>query len=961
MARRKKRRNHTVESDRKRKEKKELGVKSSVLAIILGIVIIFGVILAVRSMNFNIPPSQPYVKYPTDGQKRVPRNLKLEWGCEDPDGDRLSYDLYVGEGTPTLVATSLTFPVYELKLLPGKEYKWLVVARDGKGGVSRSPVWRFETAPNSPPNPPKAISPSQGETVDSSKVALNWTDSDPDGDEVFYDLYVDGIEVAKDLKVPSYTVSAVEGEKHLWRVVAKDKFGGRSESEWWFYVRKPNRPPRVSLTAVKVGDGWIEVWWKATDPDGDPIKSDLFLDGRSVKATPGKMIKTVYGRHKLEVVVSDGVSETRVSTEVVVKKPLPPEKPRIIGARRTISGIYHVKWEATDPDSTSLSYEIFLDGKKLEVTRSKELNLKLPPGDHKIKVVAVDEGGRKNESEMLVKVLSPDLNLFVPDVVYSSSVNVKWNFPTEAVYSLYVDEKRMYSGRSKSVSLNLTPGEHKLRLVAHAFGKSFVVEKSVTYEKPYDVLALSEGEGLFLVNVSKKMKIVDDMGGIDGSKMDYSNKIAAVVGRTGEVYVISVEDSYMALLSILNESALDVAVGKDYVYILSGEKILKVDFNGSVINERNLSGGTSLDFDGKLFVGMDGRVMELDPDLTVLRSWNVKGKVRKVFRDGRRIVVVENWGIEVIGGGSISLPDPRDAVKTKNGYAVADQTLGVVFLNSDLQVTGSVDVPGADSISVHGDELVAFGRGIYRIREGEVVEKLGRGEKVLSTCDKFVATDRGLYFGVEKLFDGEVSKVRCSGKKAAFSSYGKLFLYDGKVYEEGIPVSDFGMWNGKVYAVSNGKLLVVEEGRVGYVAKASAFGDGYYAYGKEVHGLDGEEFNVSEEVLDISARGKVVAILERSKVEVFENGRRVAEIPGVYQGIEVGDGRIFTYRSGAVYAFDLLGKELWEMPVGNTVHDLAYAENKVNVSSEKGGLVILDPRNGSVIYDEPVLICGGGK
>lgn len=956
-----KRAENKKKEERSEKQRKT-GIKSSVFAVILSVVIIAGVIFVVKSMNFNIPPTQPYVKYPSDNQKGVPRNVKLEWGCEDPNGDKLSYDLYLGESTPSLVATSLKFPAYRVELLPGKEYVWRVVAKDGKGGISKSPTWRFKTAENNPPSAPKALNPSAGETVNSTTVVLSWTSSDPDGDEVSYDLYLDGKRIARDLKKTSYTVNVMAGEKHLWRVVARDEFGARSESDWVFYVKKPNTPPKVKITSVKTNDRWIRVWWKASDPDGDSVKSELFLDGKSVEVLPGSPVKASYGEHRIDIIASDGEDETKVSTTVFLKEPSPPQKPTIKSSKRSLSGKYTLSWDAIDVDSSKLSFEIYLDGKKVSETRAKKLVLNLPPGRHKIRVVAVDDTGRRNSSEITVEIVKPVLKVNVPSVVWKRSVKVSWSFPVSATYSLYVDGRRVYQGQSNEVNLNLGYGKHHLKVVAEALGKKFEEEKIIDVIRPYDVLALSKGEGLFLIKVSERMRITDSMGGVFGKRIDYKGNTAVAVGESGEVYIVGTEDGYMVLLSILDENALDAAVGDGVIYVLTNEKVLKVNLDGSVIDERSILGGVSLSFDGNLYVGMDGKIIELDPNLTILRSWNTRGIVRKVLRDGNKLISVENWGVEIIGGSSLEFPDPRDVEKTKSGYVVADYALGVVFLDENLRTVGSVDVPEAVSIYASGDEVVAFGRGVYRIRNGGVVEKVGRGEMVFSTCKDFVATDEGLYLNEKKIFDGAVRRVRCSSGRAAFSSQGKLFIYDGKrIRETGISVSDFGIWKGEVYAVSDGKLLLIGRGSVSYVSKADAFGDGHYSRGREVYGLGGGNITARERVFDIAAYNNYVATLEKDEIEIFKDRTFVSKIPGHFQGIDVGNEEVFAYVSDKIYAFTIYGKEIWELPMGDSVRDIEYDGSYLKVSNGSNGLVIMNPEDGSIIYDEPVLICGGGK
>ena len=417
----------------------------------------------------------------------------------------------------------------------------------------------------------------------------------------------------------------------------------------------------------------------------------------------------------------------------------------------------------------------------------------------------------------------------------------------------------------------------------------------------------------------------------------------------------------MVLLSIMDEDAIDAVIGDGVIYVLTKEKIVKMDLNGRVIKEREIFEGLSLNFDGDLYIGMDGKIIELDPELTVLRTWNTKGAVRKVLKDGDKLLSVENWGVEMIGGNSIEFPDPRDLEKTEYGYVVADYTLGVVFLDRDLHTTGSVDLPGAVSVHSSGRDVIAFGKGVYRIRDGAVVEKLGRGEMVLSTCRKFVATDSGLYLNEKKIFDGAVGKVRCSSDKAAFSSQGKLFIYDGKVIETSISVSDFGVWKGEVYAVSNRKLLLAGRKSVSYVSRAEAFGDGYYSFGMEVYGLGGGKVRAHEKVIDIAAFDGFVVLLEENGMEIFRNGNFVSRIPGHFQGIDAGNGEVFAYSADRVYAFTVKGRKIWELPLGDNVRDIEFDGKNLKISNGNNGIVIMDPEDGTIIYDEPVLICGGGE
>ena len=933
---------------------------SNVLAIVVGLVIIVGVIFAVKMMNFNVPPSQPYVKYPHDGQIGAPRKVKLEWGCEDPDGDELTYDLYLGEGTPVLVATGITENSYELELLPGKVYLWKVVAKDGKGGVSESPVWRFSTMENRPPEKPKAISPSPGSTLESTTVRLVWSSEDPDGDDVVYDLYVDGVEVAKNLKKPEFTTSVLPGEKHIWRVVAKDSFGERSESEWWFYVKRQNHPPSVEITGIEKGEGWIRLFWKSSDPDGDRIEEKVLIDGSDVGIGNGEKVELDYGKHEIVVEVSDGEEVSSDSTVVVLSKPLPPEKPEIIGESRVIEGAYSFSWKASDPDSTELTFEIYVDGKRISRTKENSLKINLTPGEHVIKVVALDEGGRKSESEMRVKVVSPSLRIEVPSEVWRRKVEVRWEFPVQAVYTLYLNGKVVYRGKGKRAVLNLRDGENDLVLEARALGKTFKVERKVIFRHPYNVLALSKGEGIVLIRVGKRLEVLDTVGGIDGRKISREGDLAAVLGTDGSVYVFGLEKDYAVILSIIDANARDIAVGDNSVYVLTDGKLEVYDLDGKVVGYEEMPNAISLSYQsGKLYVGKDNGFSILDDSLNTTESFETGEAVKKVIFLKNSYYILTESGVRKLGGKKLEFPEPVDMERMEDEIVLADGELGVVVLDRNLDVEYSVEVPKVSKVFVKDGEIIAFGRGVYRIRDGEIVEKIGFGKVIEDVCGEFLATDEGLFAGNEKIFDFPVDSLDCSGKKATFRSGGRLYLYDGKVGDLGIEVSDFGFWKGVLYAVSSGKLLKVGRG-LEYIDSAETFDNGYYSTGRTVKNLSGKEFETTGRVLRISAFGDVVAALEKGRIEVFRNGRRVGEIDGNFDGVEVSKDLLIAWKDHEIFAFDFSGNEIWYAPMTSRVGNVKFEDGKLKVANTENGVVTLDPKDGGVLEDTLNLICGGG-
>ena len=67
-------------------------------------------------------------------------------------------------------------------------YFWKIVASDSFYETEGN-VWFFNTIDNLPPDPPANPVPSDGATGVSTTQILSWTCSDPENDQIFYNVY----------------------------------------------------------------------------------------------------------------------------------------------------------------------------------------------------------------------------------------------------------------------------------------------------------------------------------------------------------------------------------------------------------------------------------------------------------------------------------------------------------------------------------------------------------------------------------------------------------------------------------------------------------------------------------------------------------------------------------------------------------------------------------------------------
>jgi hypothetical protein len=98
----------------------------------------------------NQPPHEPAEPWPADGAADRLLPVTLAWTGGDPDGDAVTYDVYLnaGDAAPqTRVCDDVASPACDPgALLYDTVYSWQVVARDQWGATTSGPVWSFSTA-----------------------------------------------------------------------------------------------------------------------------------------------------------------------------------------------------------------------------------------------------------------------------------------------------------------------------------------------------------------------------------------------------------------------------------------------------------------------------------------------------------------------------------------------------------------------------------------------------------------------------------------------------------------------------------------------------------------------------------------------------------------------------------------------------------------------------------------------
>ena len=181
----------------------------------------------------------PVPAVPTPGDQAVipftgtPISVDLKWA--GTASFPITWSVYVGtDPTPTNnKAVTTTSNSYTTNITTGGTYYWQLVTVDVNNVKTVSPVWSFEV--NSNPDSSVLTSPANNASNVSINPTLKWTGSDPENDNLTYDIYLDTASTPK-LAYAGITASQLavtnllQSTVYNWRVVAKDPYGGVSTS-----------------------------------------------------------------------------------------------------------------------------------------------------------------------------------------------------------------------------------------------------------------------------------------------------------------------------------------------------------------------------------------------------------------------------------------------------------------------------------------------------------------------------------------------------------------------------------------------------------------------------------------------------------------------------------------------------------------------------------------------------------
>ncbi len=346
--------------------------------------------------------AEPVLIGPNNGFGRDPLNFEWEQ-IASADNEELTYKIYFGTDNPPeeeigTVKEAGSFAYNGPDLVEFETYYWRVEVSDSLNS-SISEVGSFQKLLGGYPDLPSVIAPLDRALLfeRDGDVILDWTDStDPEGDTVIYDVYLDTanppVNVATSFSGDSQynpTTSLTQNSTYYWYVTAKDGSGNSYSTEILSFDYLGSTGPAIPIINEEVIDGTMsldesivwgntlgaasyDVYIDEMNPPTTMVASDVTGDGYMVqpKDIPGDIVsapKTYYAR-----VVAKNIDGTAESTVISFT-------PQLTGTFTDVRG------------SESLDYNWVRLGDQVWMTDNLRTK-KLTNGDDLIKVVQPTSG-----------------------------------------------------------------------------------------------------------------------------------------------------------------------------------------------------------------------------------------------------------------------------------------------------------------------------------------------------------------------------------------------------------------------------------------------------------------------------------------------------------------------------------------------------------------------------------------
>ncbi|WP_075780375.1 PQQ-binding-like beta-propeller repeat protein [Marinitoga sp. 1137] len=251
----------------------------------------------------NTAPLKPYEPFPANNSTNVATEITLKWNCQDSDNDKLLYNVYLSESNGNLTPVEVDYPKTEIKytnLHPDTLYKWKVVAKDNRGGITEGPIWYFKTISEKEKENDVYknleivfLTPENGQTISQTDEAtLEWKMNKDDFKVKEYSIYFGDNPipplVKEHYKEKYFYLSHLKsGKRYYWKIISYGEDGGFVESKTQYFYTKQveipgNHSPAIDLISPEnnitlESTNTVKIIWDSKDPDNDKLTYNVYF------------------------------------------------------------------------------------------------------------------------------------------------------------------------------------------------------------------------------------------------------------------------------------------------------------------------------------------------------------------------------------------------------------------------------------------------------------------------------------------------------------------------------------------------------------------------------------------------------------------------------------------------------------------------------------------------------------
>jgi len=241
----------------------------------------------------NTEPNAPEINGPSGGV--TGEELTYNFSTQDAEGDNVSYWVdWNDTTTPEWTGPFAHDEEITLTHTWGENGTYLIKAKvkDIFNEESDWEVFEVTIIENHPPNSPSYPSPSDGAEDVDIEANLSWNCSDPDNDDLTYDVYFEDNDPTPDELVSNnqtgttFDPGTMKYEtQYYWQIVAWDEYGASTSGPIWDFTTgiEPNDPPDEP-SDPDPEDGEVDVSietflsWFCVDPNEDTLLYDVFFE-----------------------------------------------------------------------------------------------------------------------------------------------------------------------------------------------------------------------------------------------------------------------------------------------------------------------------------------------------------------------------------------------------------------------------------------------------------------------------------------------------------------------------------------------------------------------------------------------------------------------------------------------------------------------------------------------------------